>query len=87
MTFPPPKSEAPAQRFEEATTAARTALEKLVAAANEAGWGTAEISVALLEAARFLNEANKKDPDPAEDPPISDAPGKREQIGHGELFD
>lgn len=87
MTFPPPKTEAPAQRFEEATAAVRDALEKLVAAANEAGWGTEEISVALLKASQFLIDANKKDPDPAEDPVISDAPGKREQIGHGELFD
>ncbi|MBB3135486.1 hypothetical protein FHS26_003231 [Rhizobium pisi] len=87
MTFPSPKSEAPAQRFEEATAAARNALEKLIGAANEAGWGTEEISVALLKAAQFLNDANKKDPDPAEDPDMSDAPGKREQIGHGELFD
>ncbi|MBB3916818.1 hypothetical protein [Rhizobium fabae] len=87
MTFPSPKSEAPAQRFEEATAAARNALEKLIAAANEAGWGTEEISVALLKAAQFLNDANKKDPDPAKDPDMSDAPGKREQIGHGELFD
>ncbi|ACE94524.1 hypothetical protein [Rhizobium phaseoli] len=87
MTFPRPKAEAPAQRFEEATAAARDALEKMIAAANEAGWGTEEISVAFLEAARFLNEANRKDPDPADDPVISEVPGKREQIGHGELFD
>ena len=87
MTFPRPKAEAPAQRFQEASAAARDALEKLIAAANEAGWGTEEISVAFLEAARFLNEANRKDPDPANDPIISEVPGKREQIGHGELFD
>ncbi|ANL88702.1 hypothetical protein RLPCCGM1_p0965 [Rhizobium leguminosarum bv. phaseoli CCGM1] len=35
MTFPRPKAEAPAQRFEEASAAARDALEKLIAAANE----------------------------------------------------
>ncbi|PDV87599.1 hypothetical protein CO652_14750 [Rhizobium sp. H4] len=87
MTFPRPKAEAPAQRFQEASAAARDALEKLIAAANEAGWGTEEIAVAFLEAARFLNEANRKDPDPADDPIISEVPGKREQIGHGELFD
>ncbi|RUM22706.1 hypothetical protein EFD56_02125 [Rhizobium phaseoli] len=87
MTFPRPKAEAPAQRFEEASAAARDALEKMIAAANEAGWGTEEISVAFLQAARFLNEANRKDPDPADDPVISEVPGKREQIGHGELFD
>ena len=87
MTFPRPKAEAPAQRFEEASAAARDALEKMIAAANEAGWGTEEISVAVLEAARFLNEANRQDPDPADDPVISEVPGKREQIGHGELFD
>ncbi|OWV72592.1 hypothetical protein ATY76_07165 [Rhizobium sp. R339] len=86
MTFPSPKAEAPAQRFQEAIAAARNALEQLIAEANEAGWGTEEISVALLEAARVLNEANRKDPDPADDPAISDTPAK-EQIGHGELYD
>ena len=87
MTFPRPKAEAPAQRFEEASAAARDALEKMIAAANEAGWGTEEISVAFLQAARFLYEANRKDRDPADVPVISEVPGKREQIGHGELFD
>lgn len=87
MTFPRPKAEAPAQRFEEASAAARDALQKLIAAANEAGWGTEEISVAFLEAARLLHEANRRDQDPADDPSISEVPGKREQIGHGELFD
>jgi hypothetical protein len=86
MTFPPPKTESPAQRFEEATAAARDALERLIAAANEAGWGSEEITAALLKAAQFLSDANKRDPDPADDPSISDAPA-REQIGHGELYD
>lgn len=86
MTFPAPKAEAPAQRFKEAAAAARDALGQLIAEANEAGWGTEEISVALVEAARSLHNANKKDPDPADDPAISDTPAK-EQIGHGELYD
>ncbi|MBB2750696.1 UNVERIFIED_ORG: hypothetical protein GGI57_001372 [Rhizobium aethiopicum] len=86
MIFPPPKTEAPAQRFKEATDAARDALEKLIAAANEAGWATEEITAALLKAARFLSDANKKDPDPADDP-VSDASARQEQIGHGELYD
>ncbi|EJC83602.1 hypothetical protein Rleg4DRAFT_6650 [Rhizobium leguminosarum bv. trifolii WSM2297] len=87
MTFPPPKTEAPVQRFKEATDAARDALERLIAAANEAGWATEEITAALLEAAQFLRDANKKDPDPADDPVISDASARQEQIGHGELYD
>lgn len=87
MTFPSPKTEAPAQRFKEATDAARDALEGLVAAANEAGWATEEITAALLEAAEFLRDANKKDPDPADDPAISDTSARQEQIGHGELYD
>ncbi|NEI31498.1 hypothetical protein GR232_32310 [Rhizobium leguminosarum] len=87
MTFPPPKAEAPAQRFEAATAAARDALEGLIAAANEAGWGTEEITAALLKAAQFMSDATKKDPDPADDPSISDAPARQEQIGHGELYD
>ncbi|MGO7580561.1 hypothetical protein ACC699_38390, partial [Rhizobium ruizarguesonis] len=40
MTFPPPKTESPAQRFEEASAAARDALEGMIAAANEAGSGS-----------------------------------------------
>jgi hypothetical protein len=86
MIFPSPKTEAPAQRFKEATDAAREALERLIAAANESGWATEQITAALLEAARFLRDANKKDPDPADDP-ISDASARQEQIGHGELYD
>jgi hypothetical protein len=86
MTFPPPKTESPAKRFEEATVAARDALERLIAAANEAGWGAEEITAALLKAAQFLSDVNKREPDPADDPSISDAPA-REQIGHGELYD
>ncbi|NKK76928.1 hypothetical protein [Rhizobium leguminosarum] len=86
MTFPSPKTESPAQRFEEATTAARDALERVIAAANEAGWGTEEITAALLKAAQLMIDANRRDPDPADDPSISDAPA-REQIGHGELYD
>ncbi|MGO7668891.1 hypothetical protein ACC817_02535 [Rhizobium ruizarguesonis] len=84
MTFPPPKAEAPAQRFEEATAAARDALERLIAAANAAGWGTEEITAALLKAAQSLSDANKRDPDPADDTRVAPA---REQIGHGELYD
>ncbi|MBX5156837.1 MULTISPECIES: hypothetical protein [unclassified Rhizobium] len=87
MTFPPPKTEAPAQRFEQATEAARDALERLIAVANESGWATGEITAALLKAAQFLSDANKKDPDPADDPVISDASARQEQIGHGELYD
>lgn len=86
MTFPPPKAEAPVQRFEEATAAARDALERLIAAANQAGWGTEEITSALLKAVQFLSDANKRDPDPADDSAISDEPA-RAQIGRGELYD
>jgi hypothetical protein len=85
MPFPPPKTEDPRQRFEELMIAAQHALEEIVASANEAGWGTQEIMVALSEAARSLKDANAVDPDPADDPSISD--GVREQIGHGEQFD
>ncbi|MBY2907864.1 hypothetical protein [Rhizobium leguminosarum] len=87
MTFPRPKTESPAERFEEATAAARDALERLIAAANEAGWGTEEITAALLKAAQSLSDANKRDPDPADDPSISDAATRQDQIGHGELYD
>lgn len=60
---------------------------RMIAAANEAGWGTEEITAALLKAAQFMSDATKKDPDPADDPSISDAPAVQEQIGHGELYD
>ena len=83
--FPAPISEDTADRFEEAKAAARNVLDEVIATANEAGWATREIVVALIEAARSLDEANKADPDPADDPAASDA--VREQIGHGEQFD
>ncbi|MGO4569168.1 hypothetical protein AB4Z52_29985 [Rhizobium sp. 2YAF20] len=83
--FPAPISEDTADRFEEAKAAARDVLDEVIATANEAGWATREIVVALIEAARSLEEANKADPDPADDPVASDA--VLEQIGHGEQFD
>ena len=85
MPFPSPQSQDPQQRFEESKAAARDALEEVIASANEAGWGTQEVAVALVEAAQFLKDANRADPDPADDPRIVDA--VREQIGHGEQFD
>ncbi|RXT25522.1 hypothetical protein B5P46_15355 [Rhizobium leguminosarum] len=84
MPFPSPTTEDPAQRFEESKDPARNALDEVVATANQAGWGTQEIAVALLEAAKSLKDANSADPDAA-DPPIGDA--VKEQIGHGEQFD
>ncbi|XAZ21300.1 hypothetical protein LVY75_02925 (plasmid) [Sinorhizobium sp. B11] len=87
MSFPVPTTNDPTHRYQEATDAARMALEALVADANAAGWSTDEITVALVEAARSLKEANTRDPDPAEDPSISDIDAKQGQIGRGELFD
>ncbi|SCW82109.1 hypothetical protein SAMN02927900_05285 [Rhizobium mongolense subsp. loessense] len=85
MTFPSPMTEVPSQRFKEASDAARQALEQLIASANEAGWGTEEITVAIAEAANFLKDAHRKDPDAAGNSSISGA--AKEQIGHGELYD
>ncbi|MBB4229703.1 phage-related minor tail protein [Rhizobium mongolense] len=85
MTFPSPMTEVPSQRFKEASDAAHQALEQLIASANEAGWGTEEITVAFAEAANFLKDAHRKDPDPAGNSSISGA--AKEQIGHGELYD
>jgi len=65
MSFPVPTTIDPTHRYQEATDAARMALEALVADANAAGWSTDEITVALVEAARSLKEANTRDPDPA----------------------
>lgn len=87
MSFPVPTSNDPTRRFQEATDAARAALEAVVADANAAGWGTDEIAVALVEAARSLKDANTRDPDPASDPAIGDVDAKQGQIGRGELFD
>lgn len=87
MNFPVPTSNDPTRRFQEATDAARVALEALIADANAAGWGTDEMAVALIEAARSLKDANTSDPDPADDPAIGDIDAKQGQIGRGELFD
>lgn len=78
MIFPAPNSDDPARRFQDATDAARAALEKIIADANAAGWGSDEIAVALVEAARLLKDANVRDPDPADDPAISDTPPKQQ---------
>jgi len=85
MQFPPPGAESPSQRFEQAKEAARNVLAEVIASANEAGWGTEEIAVALVEAANFHKEAHHADPDPSEDPSLGDA--VRQQIGHEEQFD
>jgi hypothetical protein len=85
IRFPAPISEDTADRFEEAKAAARNVLEEVIATANEAGWATREIVVALIEAVQSLSDANQFDPDPADDPEGSEA--VREQIGHGEQFD
>lgn len=83
--FPAPISEDSADRLVEAKAAARNVLEEIIASANEAGWATREIVVALIEAANSLNDAASADPDPADDPDVSDA--VQEQIGHEEQFD
>lgn len=87
MSFPAPTSNDPTRRFQDAKDAARNALEAVLADANAAGWGTDEMAVALVEAARSLKQANARDPDPAEDPAIGDLDAKQGQIGRGELFD
>ncbi|WSG98910.1 hypothetical protein U8P76_30600 (plasmid) [Rhizobium johnstonii] len=78
-------SEDSADRLVEAKAAARNVLEEIIASANEAGWATREIVVALIEAGNSLNDAASADPDPADDPDVSDA--VHEQIGHEEQFD
>jgi hypothetical protein len=83
--FPSPTTNMEADRAKEAQTVVRDALDTLIASANEAGWSTREIVVAILDAGRFLEKANAADPDPAEDPAVSDL--AREQIGHGEQYD
>ncbi|EJJ26348.1 hypothetical protein [Rhizobium sp. CF142] len=87
MSFPAPTSNDTTRRFQDATHAARVALEALIADANAAGWSTDEMTVAFVEAARSLKDANTRDPDPADDPPISGVDAKQGQIGRGELFD
>ncbi|MBB3916877.1 hypothetical protein [Rhizobium fabae] len=83
--FPAPISEDSADRLVEAKAAARNVLEEIIASGNEAGWATREMVVALIEAANSLNDAASADPDPADDPDVSDA--VQEQIGHEEQFD
>ncbi|KAA1176660.1 hypothetical protein FP026_27825 [Rhizobium tropici] len=83
--FPSPTTNVEAERFEEVQTIVRGVLDDIVASANEAGWSTREIISAILEAGRVLKKADAADPDPADDPVISDV--VREQIGHGEQYD
>ncbi|OEC93627.1 hypothetical protein [Rhizobium sp. YK2] len=85
MPFPSPRAQDWQPRSEELKVAARDALKEVIASANQAGWGTREVLVALVDAVHFLENANSADPDPAEDAPFGDA--VREQIGHGEQFD
>nr|WP_246777455.1 hypothetical protein [Rhizobium sp. BG4] len=70
MQFPSPANESPTQRFEQAKSIARDAFDELIASANQACWSTEEITVALVEAAHFLRDANHADPDPADDHPM-----------------
>jgi len=72
MQFKPPSSEQPLARAGQANDLVREALDRLVAEANAVGWGTDEIIVAIADNASKLKEANVRDPDPAEDPAISD---------------
>jgi hypothetical protein len=85
IRFPAPTTDDVGARFDEAKAAASFALEDIIASANEAGWGTQEVTAALIEAAQSLKDANQADPDPADDPAVGDA--LREQIGRGEQFD
>jgi len=82
--FPSPTTNTEADRANEAQAVVRDALDSLIASANEAGWSTHEIIVAILEAGRLLEKANAADPDPAEDPAVSDV--IREQVGRGEQY-
>ncbi|WP_409514050.1 hypothetical protein [Rhizobium leguminosarum] len=85
--FPAPISEDSADRLVEAKAVARNVLEEIIASANDVGWATREIVVALIEAANSLNDAASADSDPdhADDPDVSDA--VQAQIGHEEQFD
>jgi|GEM_PF-880467 hypothetical protein len=85
MNFPTPDTENPTQHFQQVKYAAREALADVIAQANEAGWASQEIAVALFHAAESYRDANTADPDPADDPPIGDA--VQQQIGHEEQFD
>jgi hypothetical protein len=87
MSFDPPHTEEPLPRAKQASDLARQALEGLLADANTAGWASDEMIAAIAEAAGQLKDANLKDPDPAEDPDISDVPVDGGQLGHGERFD
>jgi len=87
MAFSAPITKEPLPRANEANDLARRALNDLVADANAAGWATDEIVVAIFEAAKNLKDASVKDPDPADEPDISDVPADGGQLGHGETFD
>jgi hypothetical protein len=86
MTFERPDTKEPLPRAKQASDIATKALEGLLADANSAGWASDEMIAAIAEAASRLKDANLKDPDPAEDPDISDVPADGGQLGHGERF-
>ena len=85
--FPTPSTDFGQERSRQALAAVKAALKSLVVAANTAGWGTAEVVDAIVNAGRAIKEAElaDPDPDPADDPNIGDA--AREQIGRGEIYD
>ncbi len=49
-------------RLDEARAAASFVLEEIIALASEVGWGTREVTAALVEAAQSLQDANQADP-------------------------
>lgn len=87
MRFESPSTDEPLPRAKQATGVASRALEELLADMNASGWASDEMIAAIAEAASQLKDANLKDPDPAEDPDISDVPADGGQLGHGERFD
>ncbi len=58
LTFSKPETEVEAERYNQAQAQVRAALDKLLEAATDAGWGTQEIVVAIVEGGAFLKEAH-----------------------------
>ncbi|WP_112437321.1 hypothetical protein [Rhizobium sp.] len=58
VTFSEPETEIEAERYKQAQAEVRAALEKLLEAATDAGWGSQEIVVAIVEGGTFLKQAH-----------------------------
>lgn len=68
--FASPATDVEAERFKQAREVVRAALNHLLQEATAAGWGTQEITVALVDVASVLKDSHVADASPIEVPPM-----------------